>query len=267
MTQSPDGTVLNFAVVNGDELKKRHYVLNPKGHSGRWVAFYENKVRTYRSQANDEFCLLIACDQSLRDDFYAIPYREIQDLVVPPNAYVARTGGRESRQWKMRLKGAPHRFQFEVSQPASDQRPEFAAKNWYGNYFALGVPEIVDDHLDMVAVTAPEEVPPSSPYYVGASRTIVVNVYERNIPARKACLLHYGLSCSVCAFNFRDEYGEAGKGLIHVHHVRQLSEIRERYVVNPIEDLRHVCPNCHAMIHRRCPPYGIDEVREMLRRN
>ncbi|HSX81067.1 MAG TPA: HNH endonuclease [Candidatus Saccharimonadia bacterium] len=51
---------------------------------------------------------------------------------------------------------------------------------------------------------------------------------------------------------------------IHVHHCRPLSEIAGEYVVDPIEDLRPVCPNCHAVIHRRTPPFTIEEVRSML---
>jgi len=33
---------------------------------------------------------------------------------------------------------------------------------------------------------------------------------------------------------------------------------------DPIRDLRPVCPNCHVVIHRREPPYSIDEVRQLL---
>ncbi|SDW13588.1 5-methylcytosine-specific restriction enzyme A [Thiocapsa roseopersicina] len=43
-----------------------------------------------------------------------------------------------------------------------------------------------------------------------------------------------------------------------------LSEIGARYAVNPITDLRPVCPNCHAVIHLGGCTRSIDEVREML---
>jgi 5-methylcytosine-specific restriction enzyme A len=29
--------------------------------------------------------------------------------------------------------------------------------------------------------------------------------------------------------------------------------------------LRPVCPNCHAVLHLRTPPFSIDEARAMLR--
>jgi hypothetical protein len=34
----------------------------------------------------------------------------------------------------------------------------------------------------------------------------------------------------------------------------------EEYEVDPVKDLRPVCPNCHAMIHRRSPPLSIEEI-------
>ncbi|MDJ0530571.1 MAG: HNH endonuclease, partial [Microcystis sp. M53600_WE12] len=70
--------------------------------------------------------------------------------------------------------------------------------------------------------------------------------------------------CFVCGFDFSKVYGELGDGFIHVHHLRPLSEIKQQYRVDPINDLRPVCPNCHAMIHRRTPPLSIKELQEVL---
>ncbi len=35
-----------------------------------------------------------------------------------------------------------------------------------------------------------------------------------------------------------------GEGFIHVHHLKPLSEVGYEYRVDPIRDLRPVCPNC-----------------------
>ncbi len=110
----------------------------------------------------------------------------------------------------------------------------------------------------------PEEVVEPKKYLEGATKTISVNVYERNPQARKMCIEEYGYSCSVCSFNFQKEFGELGKGFIHVHHLQQLADIAETYQLDPIKDLRPVCPNCHAMLHRRRPAYSITELREIL---
>lgn len=98
--------------------------------------------------------------------------------------------------------------------------------------------------------------------YEGAKKTIVVNRYERNETARKRCLAHYGYTCTVCELRFEEMYGDIGKGFIEVHHVTPLHTINERYVVDPIRDLRPVCSNCHSMIHRG--NMSIEELRSIV---
>ncbi len=112
----------------------------------------------------------------------------------------------------------------------------------------------------------PEEIPTPEQYWEGALHRISVNAYERDPRARQACLQHYGKSCSICSFDFEAIYGEIGKGFIHVHHLRQLSEIGETYEVDPLHDLIPVCPNCHAMLHKQSPAYSIDELKAMVKK-
>lgn len=102
--------------------------------------------------------------------------------------------------------------------------------------------------------------------YEGSVRQVAVNAYERNPEARRKCIAYYGARCYVCCFDFEKEYGEAGRGLIHVHHERPLASIGEEYEVDPVNDLKPVCPNCHAIIHRRKQSYSIAEVKEVLRK-
>ena len=100
--------------------------------------------------------------------------------------------------------------------------------------------------------------------FEGSKKQIIVNSYERNPKARQECIKYYGKKCFVCGFDFEEKYGEIGKGFIHIHHIKPLSEINEEYEVNPIQDLRPVCPNCHAMIHKRNPPYSMEEIQSLL---
>ncbi|MEH0673091.1 HNH endonuclease [Vibrio owensii] len=100
--------------------------------------------------------------------------------------------------------------------------------------------------------------------FEGAKKTVTVNAYERNPKARQKCIDKWGLNCSVCSFHFQLVYGEIGKGYIHVHHVKPLSEIGEEYEVDPEKDLRPVCSNCHAMLHREKPALSIEELKERL---
>ena len=111
----------------------------------------------------------------------------------------------------------------------------------------------------------PEEVSAAETRCEGAVRQALVNAYERSAAARRLCIEYHGTVCCICDFDFGRAYGKVAEGLIHVHHLRPLSEIGEEYVVNPIDDLRPVCPNCHAVLHRHRPAFSIEEVRRFLR--
>jgi 5-methylcytosine-specific restriction protein A len=103
-------------------------------------------------------------------------------------------------------------------------------------------------------------------YTEGKLNQVTVTKYERNPFARKSCIDHYGLFCVVCGLNFQQEYGEIGRDFIHVHHLRQIATIGKEYIINPINDLRPVCPNCHAMIHKRIEPFTIEEIKERIKK-
>ena len=51
------------------------------------------------------------------------------------------------------------------------------------------------------------------------------------------------------------------------HRAKPISEINEKYIVDPIEDLRPVCPNCHRALHSKNPAYSIEEMKIMLNNN
>lgn len=117
-------------------------------------------------------------------------------------------------------------------------------------------------------VNFPEEVGGSpNNYSEGSAKTLTINAYERDPKARAECLKIYGYNCSACEMNFEEVYGDIGKEYIHVHHLRPLSTIGKAYQVNPKEDLRPVCPNCHAMLHRKEPPFSIEEMKIILKQN
>jgi len=88
----------------------------------------------------------------------------------------------------------------------------------------------------------------------------------RNGAAREECLRLYGLDCTVCDFNFGNIFGAHGKGFIHVHHLNPIAATDGQYEINPTEDLRPVCPNCHAMLHRGMgdTPLSINELKQII---
>lgn len=98
----------------------------------------------------------------------------------------------------------------------------------------------------------------------GTSKRVEVSIYKRSIEARQKCLDLKGYFCCVCGFDFEKTYGVIGQGFIHVHHINQLSEISDEYIVNPETDLVPVCPNCHAMIHTQIPALSISELKALM---
>jgi predicted HNH restriction endonuclease len=119
--------------------------------------------------------------------------------------------------------------------------------------------------VEGAALLLPEEIEATTaPLVEGAVYRVSVNAYERNPEARRRCIEAHGTQCCICGFSFAAVYGEVAEGYIHVHHLRPLSEIDGEYAVDPVADLRPVCPNCHAVVHRRIPPFGIEEVRAFL---
>jgi 5-methylcytosine-specific restriction enzyme A len=114
-------------------------------------------------------------------------------------------------------------------------------------------------------VQSPEQVTRGD-YREGSVRQVLVNAYERNRAARQACISHHGLACAACGLLFEERYGPLGAGFIHVHHVVPLSEVGPDYELDPIQDLRPVCPNCHAMLHRQRPPLAPEALGEVLRK-
>lgn len=122
-------------------------------------------------------------------------------------------------------------------------------------------------YADFAASTFPDDVPVADLYPEGATRTITINAYERDPAARRACIRHHGAICQGCGFDFEKMYGEHGKGVIHVHHVRPLRSLGEGYLINPVSELIPLCPNCHAMVHRgnAAKPMSIEALRSIVR--
>ncbi|SKA70773.1 5-methylcytosine-specific restriction enzyme A [Pantoea ananatis] len=113
----------------------------------------------------------------------------------------------------------------------------------------------------------PDEVPNESQYVEGAVMQVMVNRYERDPKARSAAVAYHGHQCKVCQIDLSKIYGDIAKEFIHVHHLKQLSKIKKEHSPDPIKDLIPVCPNCHAMLHRKNPPFTPEEIKDMIFKN
>ncbi len=121
---------------------------------------------------------------------------------------------------------------------------------WATGFFGLGLALLPLEEIDESAIGGDSE---------GVALFRLVKQYERSRINRAACLEIHGTACRICGFDFGAQFGELGEGFIHVHHVIPVSEMGGSYSLDPGKDLLPVCPNCHAMLHRRRPALTPDE--------
>lgn len=104
-------------------------------------------------------------------------------------------------------------------------------------------------------------------YSEGEIRQMSINAYERSGSARRRAIEIHGTYCACCDMSFEAQYGEIGRGFIHIHHSTPLGT-QMRRDVNPKTDLVPVCPNCHAMLHRRKEkPFTVEELRDVIQKH
>jgi 5-methylcytosine-specific restriction enzyme A len=182
-----------------------------------------------------------------------VPYRPIEDLVrtvqqVRPGLYAAIvSAGRRAVGRGVQMGHAPDMVR-ELARSVNRDLPQPGYLN-VGTASAPALPDAIS----------------GSDLMEGALHRVTANRFERNPMARRACIAHYGASCVVCGFSSEKVFGVRGQGLIHMHHLSPLARQQGSYTVDPIRDLRPVCPNCHAMLHRDDPPTSIDDLQAELR--
>lgn len=145
----------------------------------------------------------------------------------------------------------------------------FSSRRWTPQNSGVSLPTalaveahaLLRSYYDMLTTGSPEDVEQARSFIEGGSHRVRVNRYERNRQARDACLRHYGTSCTACGIDFGIRYGPAYAGFMHVHHVKPLSDVAGEYEVDPIRDLRPVCPNCHSVIHMSTPHEDVETLR------
>ena len=92
--------------------------------------------------------------------------------------------------------------------------------------------------------------------------------YERDSENRKIAIKLHGTKCQICGFDFKEFYGDRGRGYIEVHHIKPLYENKKEIPVDPNTGLICVCSNCHRMFHRRKDYVPTpEELREEIQKN
>jgi 5-methylcytosine-specific restriction protein A len=81
---------------------------------------------------------------------------------------------------------------------------------------------------------------------------------------KKQALAKYGrLACEACQFDFLRSYGEAGTGLIDVHHARPLHTLGPDQKTS-LKDLILLCSNCHRVVHATRHWLTLEELKTHL---
>lgn len=94
-----------------------------------------------------------------------------------------------------------------------------------------------------------------------------VSFFSRNPRLASLAKEVYGYRCNVCNFDFEEYYGDIGKEFIECHHLNPLSENdSEKKIQTHLKDVITICSNCHKMIHKRIPPYTIEELKAKIKK-
>ena len=151
--------------------------------------------------------------------------------------------------------------------PLSYLQEKYPIHTWTPQTGGLSIPyEIADELFAIIQSDTMFSFEPVAKKEVelfaeGKAKSVTYKTYDRSPAARQACIEHHGYSCSVCNFNFELTYGKLGSKYIEVHHLKQVADVGEEYLINPINDLRPVCANCHRMLHKTRPPISIEELK------
>jgi 5-methylcytosine-specific restriction protein A len=130
---------------------------------------------------------------------------------------------------------------------------------------AVRLSEIWSDRIGVVnGPSLGEELSGPVTFVEGHRMTVHVNRYERDARARRLCIEYHGTRCSACETDLTRIYGETAAGFTHVHHLKPLATIGSSYRIDPIKELRPVCPNCHAIIHLTNPALSIEGLKSLI---
>ena len=125
---------------------------------------------------------------------------------------------------------------------------------WATAFFGLALALLPLEEIDESTIEGESE---------GTALLKLVKQYERSRINRAACIEIHGTVCRICGFDFGYRFGDLGEGFIHIHHIVPLSEMGGSYTLDPRKDLIPICPNCHAMLHRRRPALKPEELLQI----
>jgi hypothetical protein len=193
---------------------------------------------------------------SLTVDVRAIPYNNLSSFHT---AMEKATGNRTTTQAEILLK------EWDLIKNAVNTT---ATLNAFDKFLAVDLPVFEAELTELFSKNISEQNENGNLIIEeGTPVSVLSQKYERDPRARKICLDVHGTACAICGIDFGKTYGKEFDGKIEVHHIVPLSKIRQEYVVDPVNDLIPVCPNCHTLFHsKKDGVYTVKEMRRIVKR-
>ena len=112
--------------------------------------------------------------------------------------------------------------------------------------------------LDEIEISEGQRVTRTSEYLVrsGQLRTAAIEHYSEGDSIR----------CTACSFEFALAYPDIGVGYIQIHHLVPISYLKGQTLSlsDALENVRPLCANCHAIVHKRRPPLSMAELLDVV---
>ncbi|TCK60493.1 MrcB family domain-containing protein [Seleniivibrio woodruffii] len=106
------------------------------------------------------------------------------------------------------------------------------------------------DVMLLASVTQDEVSGVNSKFFEDPTKIRLHRRIERNTALSNAAKKSHGYKCQACDVDMGEIYGPIGANYIEAHHLRPISSIESKILMDPKKDFSVLCPNCHAMIHR-----------------
>lgn len=104
----------------------------------------------------------------------------------------------------------------------------------------------------------------------GQLKTRTEEYRSRSTLLRNEAFSHYShngvIDCHACGFDFSMAYPGLGDKTIQIHHLKPVSYMRGEALSlkEALENVRPLCANCHLIVHKKHPPFPINELKSIL---
>lgn len=240
---------LSFARSHGAECVNSRYAWSFINHQKKFVIF-----GAWQHMTTSNRCLILSSEWRLKPNKHRNPGYTAS---LPHIEYVIEDDYKLFTFPQVAVPGTEDRSGPTIRESFQETLTEKFLQIVGNDYFAVDIPLSAQNLIE----------PDPTDLWEGNLKEVLVTHYERNPEARKDCLQTHGYTCKVCELDFSKFYGKIGQDFIHVHHIVPISDRKRPYKISGARDMVPLCPNCHAMTHKRNPPYSVSELKQIIEMN